>query len=587
MLGILTSRIRAYGNSPPTGGFVLNEDSWQAQGLRFWLPGIDGARLDRSRDQRNPPTETGTVGHTIAPALNARAFDFTPTTYFDYGTFPFLSEFTISFWTSPTINGSVYRTLVSRGGVFENDSNFAIGMRHIGGNVRPYMYAKNGGTLVGTENTSDITPGVWMHIVASWQASDQRLYHNGVQITSSTTSNGTDGSQNLKIGNANSGGSDNPYDGDVLDVRIYDRAFTAEQVWQLYEPSTRWDLFYRVGVRRILMDDTTVVSPPVGTWTSTGLVPEIRTGARIDVPLGTQAYTGQVPGISIALTIFPPVGALVSTGQLPAISTGAAVTAPVGTHTATGLVPTISTGVAISAPVGTHTGQGLVPSVATGVSVVAPVGALGHTGLVPVISTGVGIQAPVGALNSTGLVPTISTGAKVELPLGTQAYTGAAPSVATGASATVPLGAWVTTGHVPSVPTGASVQPLTGQQAYSGHAPVVSTGVEITVPVGGHVATGLVPQVSTGAALFAPIGSQAYTGAIPVLTSGAAAFAPLGVQAYTGQVPSVRTGVKINVPLGTNILAGILPRRAGAHHAYAKVGELAPRPLVTGTFDLR
>ena len=75
--------------------------------------------------------------------------------------------------------------------------------------------------------------GSWHHVAMTWDGSDWRLYVNSVEKDSKLFSEGTSNASNTAlIGKAWDGCS---WNGKIDDVRIYDRALSAEEIRKLYE----------------------------------------------------------------------------------------------------------------------------------------------------------------------------------------------------------------------------------------------------------------------------------------------------------------------------------------------------------------
>jgi hypothetical protein len=87
-------------------------------------------------------------------------------------------------------------------------------------------------------NTSlNFTEGLWRHWVMSYDENTQSqdLYLNGELLTQRTASANYQGSGTLYIGSRFNSGSTH-YEGILDEIKIYDRALTAEEVKQLYNP---------------------------------------------------------------------------------------------------------------------------------------------------------------------------------------------------------------------------------------------------------------------------------------------------------------------------------------------------------------
>jgi hypothetical protein len=83
----------------------------------------------------------------------------------------------------------------------------------------------------------------WHCIVASYNGSALIVYVDGILAGSAA------GDGNIKAGTLTElrigarGNNVAYWRGDIADVRIYGRALTAADAWQLYAPQTRWELY--------------------------------------------------------------------------------------------------------------------------------------------------------------------------------------------------------------------------------------------------------------------------------------------------------------------------------------------------------
>ncbi|MBN2018874.1 MAG: LamG domain-containing protein [Sedimentisphaerales bacterium] len=86
--------------------------------------------------------------------------------------------------------------------------------------------------------TNALTAGAWYHIAGVRSGNTLNVYVNGQSgMPGSGTLTGTISSDNLKIGALLCSGAPvtSFFDGVIDDVRIYSRALSAEEVWQLYQ----------------------------------------------------------------------------------------------------------------------------------------------------------------------------------------------------------------------------------------------------------------------------------------------------------------------------------------------------------------
>src|ERR1019366_6858006 len=84
-----------------------------------------------------------------------------------------------------------------------------------------------------------VADGTWHHVAGTYDGVEQRIYVDG-EVQSRLPWWGEVGvnSNDLVIGNSVKPGS-NPFDGQLSDIRIYNRALTAMEVTKLYNTKAR------------------------------------------------------------------------------------------------------------------------------------------------------------------------------------------------------------------------------------------------------------------------------------------------------------------------------------------------------------
>lgn len=91
------------------------------------------------------------------------------------------------------------------------------------------------------------------HVIFTWSKSADRIqfFFDGVSVgTASTLGTLTNAPTSLILGSTVGGES---WIGMMQDVLWYDRALNATEAWSLYDPATRWDLYWQPG-RRVFFD---------------------------------------------------------------------------------------------------------------------------------------------------------------------------------------------------------------------------------------------------------------------------------------------------------------------------------------------
>ncbi|WP_345012194.1 BspA family leucine-rich repeat surface protein [Christiangramia aestuarii] len=170
--------------------------------------------------------------------LSSTALDFDGLNdYVEIQNFPFLQDFTIEAWVNPVyIPNEGYRSIVSKGAVFDANTNFDFGIRRNfrNGNYFVYLYFQGGATINGIALEIDNTSNTWTHLAGSFDGTTKtlKLYQDGKLLGSNvSTTTPTDGGHNLRIGHpATIDGQDEPYTGKIDEVRIWNYALTDEEV---------------------------------------------------------------------------------------------------------------------------------------------------------------------------------------------------------------------------------------------------------------------------------------------------------------------------------------------------------------------
>lgn len=156
--------------------------------------------------------------------------------------FPFQLNFTLEAWVNPIISAADgYKSVISRGAVFENNTNYAFGFRNrtVSNEIRLFFTIRNGSTIQNFEAILPSNPtGTWNHMAASFDSvtKEVMIYWNGALLDSTVfTLNPTNGGQDLILGQPSSFTStDGAYVGQMDEVRIWDRALPATEIASSY-----------------------------------------------------------------------------------------------------------------------------------------------------------------------------------------------------------------------------------------------------------------------------------------------------------------------------------------------------------------
>jgi hypothetical protein len=245
---------RAATGQRPSGPFQVNRDSAQSHDLALWWPILPfgGVSMGRSPLEANHATaigstvrlQGGTLGGLVMRATGASVTtDLLQTTSLQNGPSNFTSPFTISCWAwFATLSNDPCP--ISMGGSATFKAAAIIGRSSV------LRYEGRGPLMV---TGPSIVAGGWYHICGvTYGASSHALFVNGVKYVGTGT-NDSGVPDRFSLGIYDDGSSFNPTDGLLCDGRIYNRALSDAEVWSLYDPATRWDLYWVPG-RRVFVD---------------------------------------------------------------------------------------------------------------------------------------------------------------------------------------------------------------------------------------------------------------------------------------------------------------------------------------------
>lgn len=233
----------------PGGWPRLNRRSRQAQGLVAWWPLLgrsSGPLLDFAGS--NNGTLRGNTVWSAHPEVGPMlSFDGSGDDVDLAVNTALTSSFSLAAWVvvrSYTALGVIVGRL--EGNPWQHNYYLTLSDTDLPSRFQCGFYDSSGGDWRGIQSASTFTTNVLYHLLATWDADSDvlSLYVNGRLSASNTYSGATPSNRgNLYIGSENGGGS--WFNGWIGEVRLYDRAHTAGEAYQLYDPRTRWELYRR------------------------------------------------------------------------------------------------------------------------------------------------------------------------------------------------------------------------------------------------------------------------------------------------------------------------------------------------------
>ena len=263
---INTSKTRRLYLRKPTGKFVLNKDSYQAQALVGWWPGNVGGAAGKVYDFAGGGyhgVASSTVNYYNDPifgrVLNYDNTGASPSQNVTISNFlnekigsGYTGDIATFMWIYPTLLNNymcVYDTSSRHSSLFVGNEYYGIG----GGNA--------GITITGAGG--DVSLNEWQLTGLVRRASDNRglFYRNG--LMSGDMGTGVTGSSFTETWNwgDNPSGGGARYTGYRGETRVYKLAPAAKNAtpydsslaYQMYDPKTRWDLYYEIGKRTVFV----------------------------------------------------------------------------------------------------------------------------------------------------------------------------------------------------------------------------------------------------------------------------------------------------------------------------------------------
>lgn len=228
----------------PNYPFVMNRESLQTRGLVGWWPTLNAVGANSLRDTSENGNDGTFVG---SPTWTSNAMVGAGLDYViadgDYILLPSLtgSVFTIATWVIiDTKSSTAWRYLWGREnaiayGVSDIDAPF-------NGELGVWL---SDGTFTWYGSGFSPTVGTIYHVTLTRDASDVvRFYVDGDEKTSSSSTTTPSSNSNPdSIGVYIPENTVENWDGYVGDMRLYNRALSSSEVYQLYARQTRWELY--------------------------------------------------------------------------------------------------------------------------------------------------------------------------------------------------------------------------------------------------------------------------------------------------------------------------------------------------------
>ena len=223
--------------SPPAAGsMTVDSSNSLVNGLLLWAPLTEGTgtTADCIVHAGHTGTQSGGVSWASTDIGTVASFDGSDDRFsFNSTTMPSAYPFAVSAWIqTSTTTGVDFRTVAAFGNTSSNTSFAILGVDKNTSRARWTIRAGSTALAIGGSAVNDGKPHLLVGVSAS--ASDHRIYVDGVLIATSTSSIGTNTYNTFNVGALQRSSAIQFFDGNISNVRVYNRDLSATEVATLY-----------------------------------------------------------------------------------------------------------------------------------------------------------------------------------------------------------------------------------------------------------------------------------------------------------------------------------------------------------------
>jgi len=235
---------------PPNTRFKPNNESWQARGLVAWWPPL-GSRGETLLRNYLPQFNDGSFQNQMeyifdgemGYALNfLGSNDFVNVSIYDAIDFG-NEDFTVAMWVKLEDVSADNEFLYKGTGGTGTDTRYRMHYNFSSDRLRWSMTDSATVSAVECDALGSPATGVWYHLAGRLNAatSEIAIIVNGRLKSTDTAPAGSAAGGDLRLGGT--GFSSKDFTGRMGDLRIYNRALSDAEIWWLYDPRTRWELY--------------------------------------------------------------------------------------------------------------------------------------------------------------------------------------------------------------------------------------------------------------------------------------------------------------------------------------------------------
>lgn len=160
--------------------------------------------------------------------------NFTPNDHINLGQWDVSGDtMSISMWFNMTTTPGDSRLIMKGVGIGGGDHYW--GMTMNGGSDRPQFRIFASAVMTSLEASTVLTPGVWYHIVGTYDGTTMRIYVNAVEEnTVAKIGDVRTGPVDIWLGDQPGDPGSRPTDGKMADVRVYNRVLNPEEIQAIF-----------------------------------------------------------------------------------------------------------------------------------------------------------------------------------------------------------------------------------------------------------------------------------------------------------------------------------------------------------------
>ncbi|MHA1555088.1 MAG: LamG-like jellyroll fold domain-containing protein [Alphaproteobacteria bacterium] len=310
------------------------------------------------------------------------------------------------------------------------DSSLGIALRQNGSSeLVGFIYPNNHRI---TTSTNPFLQDVWNHVVAVLDGANWYLYVNGVQVGTDTLGEDIgDPSVPMRIGDRGDGAGE--LDGYIKDFRVYDRALSAKEVFDLWAPQTRWDLFQETGARAYLFPEavaggTTTLTADAGSFAWTGATAGTLYNRVLTAAAASYAWTGQTATTLVSVKLTADAGSYAWSGQDAGLAAAYQLVAGAASYAWSGQDATTTVSVKLTADAGSYAWSGQAATLLQDFVLAADAGSFAWTGSTAGLLSAYQLTASAGSYAWSGQAVTLiaPTGGTLTADAGSYLWAGQA-----------------------------------------------------------------------------------------------------------------------------------------------------------------